>query len=76
MLSSQNCGKYLYGRWERMRQSAMRTRSDDKQAWLELTDGQIGGVNTKEAYEARTTPIDPYTPSKKRDIRTPPEKGN
>lgn len=72
MLSSQNCGKYLYGRWERMRQSAMRTKSNVKQDWLELTDEQIGGVYTDEAYRAETTPVDPYTKSKKRDIRDLP----
>lgn len=75
MLSSQNSGKYLYGRWERERHDAMRTRSSVNQDWLELEDSQIGGVYTKEAYEARTTPVDPYTNSKKRDIRDPPEKG-
>jgi len=72
MLSSQNCGKYLYGRWDRERQTAMRTRSDNKQDWLELTDAQIGGVYTERAYQARTTPVDPYTSSKKRDIRDLP----
>lgn len=75
MLSSQNSGRYLYGRWARDRQTAMKTRSDDKQDWLELEDDQIGGVYTNEAYRAETSPVDPYTHSKKRDIRTPPEKG-
>ena len=75
MLSSQGNGKYLSGRWQRERQQAMQAGSisgDYSQAQLELTDVEIGGVYIDETYQTNTSPIDPLSNSKIRDIRDIP----
>lgn len=72
MLSSQGPGRYLSGRWERERARAMRdgtVAGEYSQDKLELEDEQIGGVNAKETFEADTTPVDPISNPKLRDIR-------
>lgn len=72
MLSSQGHGKYLSAQWERERQLAMRTGTvsgDYSQAQLELSDEEVGGVNADLTFEADTTPVDPHSNPRKRDIR-------
>lgn len=78
MLSSQGNGKYLNGRWERERQAAMRTgvvSGEYSQAKLELSDEQVGGVNADETFRADTSPVDPISTPKTRDIREHPKRG-
>ena len=75
MLSSRNSGKYLTRRWHRGRDLAMRDGSDTDQTWLELSDHDVSGVHSKETYETETTPIDPLTSPRARDIRDIPERG-
>lgn len=79
MLSSQGSGKYLSGRWEKERQRAMRTgdvSGEYSQAQLELTNEEIGGVYIEQTYEADTSPIDPLTNPKTRDIRDSKRRGH
>ena len=45
---------------------------DYSQAQLELTDVEIGGVYIDETYQTNTSPIDPLSNSKIRDIRDIP----
>lgn len=78
MLSSQDSGKYLSGKWHRERDRAMRDGSvtgDYSQSQLELSDHDVSGVHSKETYETETTPIDPLTSARARDIRDIPERG-
>ena len=78
MLSSRGHGKYLTGRWHRDRDRAMRgvgTSGAYSQAELELSDIDVGGKHFKESYETETTPIDPRTEPKTRDIRKVPCRG-
>ena len=78
MLSSQNSGKYLSGKWHKERNDAMRdgaVSGDYSQSQLELSDHDVSGVHSKETYITETTPIDPLSPSRARDIRDVPERG-
>ena len=78
MLSSQGPGRYLSARWERERALAMRTGTvsgEYSQDQLELSDEEVGGVNANETFETETTPVDPITNPKRRDIRNIPERG-
>lgn len=75
MLSSRNSGKYLSGRWSRERDRAMRDGSTTDQDWLELSDNDVSGRHSKETYETETTPVDPLTEPKTRDIRDNPKRG-
>ena len=53
----------------------MRDGSDTDQTWLELSDHDVSGVHSKETYETKTTPLDPLTSARARDIRVIPERG-
>lgn len=78
MLSSRGSGKYLKGSWHRDRDRAMRgaqTSGEYTQAELELSDIDVGGRHFKKSYETFTTPVDPLTEPKTRDIRDDPVKG-
>jgi len=78
MLSSQDSGKYLSGKWHRERNCAMRdglVAGDYSQSQLELSDHDVSGVHSNETYETETTPIDPLTSARARDIRDIPERG-
>lgn len=46
------------------------------QAQLELTNEEIGGVYIEQTYEADTSPIDPLTNPKTRDIRDSKRRGH
>lgn len=74
MLSSQNSGKYVYGKWDVERQRAMRTADDTDQTWLELSDVQVGGAESDMPFETYTTPVDSRSNQKSRDIRTIPKR--
>jgi hypothetical protein len=72
VLSSANCGKYLMPKWHRMRVKAMIDRTQftaEELVWLEVTADQGTGALNPENFKALTTPIDPLTESKDRDIR-------
>lgn len=79
-LSSQNQGKYHYGKWARDRNLAVEDKSNftiAEQTWLEITG--VEGTNSyqKEAYEIDTNPIDPETSPKSNaiDTRNLPNRG-
>lgn len=78
MLSSQGPGRYLSARWERERVAAMKTGTvsgEYSQDKLELSDEEVGGVNANETFETETTPVDPISNPKLRDIRNLPKRG-
>lgn len=78
MMSSQNSGKYLFGKWQKERNNAMKegaVQDDYSLGQLELSDHDVSGVHSKETYETETTPLDPLSPSRTRDIRDVPERG-
>lgn len=80
MLNSQNCGKYLYGKWARDRAEAVKDKTNfttAEQTYLEITGIEGTNFYQKEAYEIDTNPIDPETNSKKDAInrRNLPEIG-
>lgn len=74
MLSSQNTGKYVYGKWDAERQAAIQTADDADQTWLELSDVQVSGAESDTPFETYTTPVDSRTTPKPRDIRTLPRR--
>ena len=65
----------MSGRWSRERDRAMRDGSTTDQDWLELSDNDVSGRHSKETYETETTPVDPLTEPKTRDIRDNPKRG-
>lgn len=79
-LSSANCGKYLYGKWARDRNSAVEDKSNftvAERTYLEITGIEGTNFYQKEAYEIDTNPIDPETNPKRNaiDIRQLPTVG-
>jgi hypothetical protein len=80
MLNSQNCGKYLYGKWARDRNRAVEDKSGfttAEQTWLEITGIEGTNFYQKEAYLIDTNPVDPKTNPKREaiDIRQLPTVG-
>ncbi|HSV41911.1 MAG TPA: hypothetical protein VLH13_00700 [Methanomassiliicoccales archaeon] len=72
VLSSANSGKYVMEKWHEMRRRALIDRtqfSQDELDWLEIADDQGLGDLGKEMFKSQTTPIDPLTEPKDRDIR-------
>lgn len=80
VLNSQNCGKYLYGKWARDRNDAVEDKTRftaAEQTHLEITGVEGTNFYQKEAYEIDTNPIDPETNPKRNaiDIRQLPTVG-
>lgn len=78
MLSSQNSGKYLSSKWHSERDRAMRdgaVSGDYSQSQLELSDHDVSGIHSSSPYLTETTPVDPFTQPRARDIRDVPERG-
>ena len=78
MLSSQNSGKYLSDKWHHERDVAMRdgaVSGEYSQEQLELSDNDVSGRYSKKTYQSETTPLDPFTEPKTRDIRDDPKRG-
>lgn len=84
MLSSQNCGKYLYGKYARERNKAEEDKepfSADEQDYLDISGMDGTAVHQDRTFQIDTQPIDsnPLKQSQPReekiDIRNLPQMG-
>jgi len=79
VLTSHNSGKYLMPKWHRDQALAIADRTQFTQQeldWLEIgpDEGKSSRYNN-ENFQTDTTPIDPLTEPRRRDIRNGYDKG-